>query len=157
MRSVPARELDLDMVGFSKFASRSRSRRELTSTGRAAPNGLPRELIVAGGDGPILGEDSGLGEVEALPDLGSNSNFFLANCGVEGVELLGDALPRAETFWVLAVFLQSLSSTGSLGGPMSPFVRSELNLLNGSSFDPLGAGLNLLPMVQTSSLSAGPI
>ena len=29
-------------------------------------------------------------------------------------------------------------------------------MLGSSSFDPLGAGLNLLPMVQTSSLSAGP-
>lgn len=57
-------------------------------TYRACPKGFPRELIDAGGDGPIFGEDSGLGEVEALPDLGSNSNFFRANCGVEGVELL---------------------------------------------------------------------
>lgn len=55
-------------------------------TYRAAPNGFPRELL--DGDGPIFGEDSGLGEVEALPDLGSNSNFLRANCGVEGVELL---------------------------------------------------------------------
>jgi hypothetical protein len=55
-------------------------------TYRAAPNGFPRGLI--GGGGPIFGEDSGLGEVEALPDLGSNSNFLRANCGVGGVELL---------------------------------------------------------------------
>lgn len=36
---------------------------------------------------------------------------------------------------------------------MSPFVRGKPNLLGSSSE---GAGLNLLPMVQTSSLSAGP-
>ena len=57
-------------------------------TYRALPNGLfPRELTVAG-DGSIFGEDNGLGEAEALPDLGSNSSFLRANCGVEGVELL---------------------------------------------------------------------
>jgi len=103
LRSVPVRELDLDMAIFSRFTPRSRSRRsatsfsrELTSTGRAAPNGFPLELFR--GDGPIFGEDSGLGEVEALPDLGSNSNFLRANCGVGGVELLGDTLLRAEFF-----------------------------------------------------------
>ena len=56
------------------------------NTYRAAPNGFPLEMF--SGDGPIFGEDSGLGEVEALPDLGSNSNFLRANCGVGGVELL---------------------------------------------------------------------
>ena len=69
---------------------------------------------------------------------------------------LRDTLLRAETFCVLLVLLQSLSSSvDSLGGPMSPFIRSDPNLFGNSSFNPL-AGLNLLPMVQTSSLSAGP-
>jgi len=162
LRSLPVRESDLDMAIFSRFASRSRSRRsatslsrELTSTGRAAPNGLPRELIVTGGDGPIFGEGSGLGEVEALPDLGSNSNFLRVNCGVEGVELLGDTLLRAGTFCVPAVLLQTLSLIAdSLGGPMPPFARP--NLPGISSFNPFGVGLNLPPMAQTSSLSAGP-
>lgn len=67
-------------------------------------------------------------------------------------------LLRAEIFCVLTVLLQSDSSTAdSLGGPMSPFALWDVNLLGSSSFDPLGVGLNLLPMVQTSSLSAGPV
>lgn len=63
-------------------------------------------------------------------------------------------LLRAETFCVLAALLQSLSSIVDSLGPMSPLARWP-NLLGSSSFNSLGAGLNLLPIVQTS-LSARP-
>lgn len=40
----------------------------------AAPNGLERELITAEVEGS-LGDDSGLGLAETLPDLGKSSNL----------------------------------------------------------------------------------
>lgn len=54
----------------------------------APPNGLARGAFDVGGVGPILGEESGLGDTEALPDRGKSSSFFRASCGVGGVELL---------------------------------------------------------------------
>jgi len=101
---------------------------------------LARGAVDVGGVGPILGEESGLGDTEALPDLGKSSSFFRASCGVGGVELLAskkcqrkapieliqsilrDTLLRVFGFWIRAEDLQSPSSLGdSLGGPMSLF------------------------------------
>lgn len=52
--------------------------------------------------------------------------------------------------------LQSPSST-SFGGPISLLILCPPNLPVPSSFNPLDVALNLLPMVQESSLSAAPI
>lgn len=51
----------------------------------AVPNGFG---FATGTAGAILGEESGLGEAEPLPDLGRSSSFFRARTGVGGVELL---------------------------------------------------------------------
>lgn len=99
LRSVPWRELLRDMECWparSLVASRSLSRRSAitlsladTSTGLAAPKGLGRftGLLWA-----ILGEASGDGVVEVLPERGRSSNFRRVSWGVGGVEDDGDVL-----------------------------------------------------------------
>lgn len=92
-RSDPDRELVLDMDKRSRsFSTRSVISFSLadTSTGLedikedlpkeaektpylAAPKGFERDE--AGGVGPILGDDNGLGEAEALPERGKRSSF----------------------------------------------------------------------------------
>ena len=52
----------------------------------ADPKGLGRVEPEAGID-PILGEESGLGVTDALPDLGRSSNFLRVIWGVGGLEL----------------------------------------------------------------------
>jgi len=83
LRSVPARELVRDMLKRSFAASRSFSIRSWTSfslfetsTGLAAPKGLAFDAPGVA-VGPILGEERGLGLLDALPDLGISSNFRL--------------------------------------------------------------------------------
>jgi hypothetical protein len=68
---------------------------------------------------------------------------------------LRETLPR-ETGFGRAALRQSLSSmTVSFGGPISLLPRILPNLPAPPSSDAGGAGLNLLPMAQTSSRSAG--
>jgi hypothetical protein len=78
--SEPVREFvrDIDKLGRSLLASRSLARRsatscslDVTSTGRAVPNGFGRGVEP---DGPVLE-----GELGAPPDRGSNSNFRRPN------------------------------------------------------------------------------
>lgn len=75
-RSDPVRELVLDMDSRSRSLSTrsaiSLSRAD-TSTGLAAPKGFERDE--AGGVGPILGEESGLGEADTLSERGRRSSL----------------------------------------------------------------------------------
>jgi len=52
----------------------------------ADPKGLGR-VEPDWGMEPIFGDESGLGVTDALPDLGSNSNFLRVIWGVGGLEL----------------------------------------------------------------------
>jgi len=142
---------------FSTRSATSRSRED-TSTGLALPNGLERGL------GPdkaevILGEERGLGVVELAVERGISSSLRLVICGVGGLEVLGDVLPRA-TGRGRELLLQSLSSATedvgmSFGGPISdrPLNPPPNRLPLPSS---LAEGVNLLPLVHLSSVSAGP-
>lgn len=117
VRSEAWRELVRDMLERSFAASRSLSRRSATSfsrvetsTGLAAPKGFALLLeLEVGGVGPILGEESGLGVAEALPDRGRSSSFRRLIWGVGGVELLGD-MPLGPPGLDRAELLQSPSS-----------------------------------------------
>lgn len=51
----------------------------------AAPKGFEREV---GGVGPILGDESGLGDAETFPERGRRSSLRRPGWGVGGVESL---------------------------------------------------------------------
>ena len=199
LRSTPWRELVRDMECWptrSFVTSRSLSRRSamtfslaVTSTGLepnrpcqrtkfeweekdtnlAAPKGLGR---FAGLLWAILGEASGDGVEEVVPERGRSSNFRRASWGVGGVDDVAtrsckqsfhmgriidsrDVLLRDEKP-ARGPLLQSLSAGESGdtldGGPMSPRpLAPNLRPAPSSSL-----GLNLPPIVQVSSLSAAP-
>ena len=138
-------------------------------TNLAAPKGLGR---FAGLLWAIFGEASGDGVEEVVPERGRSSNFRRVSWGVGGVDDVAvpsckhsfhmgriidsrDVLLRDERP-ARGPLLQSLSageSGGTLdGGPMSP----RLLVPNLRPEPSSSLGLNLLPMVQVSSLSAAP-
>jgi hypothetical protein len=59
----------------------------------APPKGFGLELPEVG-VGSIFGDERGLGVTDALPDLGSSSNFLRANWGVGGVELFAEGIDQ---------------------------------------------------------------
>lgn len=161
-RSMPVRELVRLIVIRSLVVSRSLSKRSATSfslvetsTGLAEPNGLDRvELAETVGVGPIFGEDRGLDVPDAVPDLGNSSNLRRPIWGVGGVEFVGELL-FLPIGGLGRELLQSLSSGMSFGGPISPRPRI-LPVLFSRPFLSSSVGLNLLPIVHVSTLSAIP-
>jgi len=169
VRREAVRELVRDMecdANRSLVVSRSFSRRsatsfsrEDTSTGRALPNGLERELSKAELD-VILGEERGLGLAEVLVERGMSSSLRRVSCGVGGVELLGDVLPRGFGLGreeLRQSFSSAIEGTGgSLGGPISDRPLNPPPSLPPAVSSPV-EGVNLLPFVHFSSVSAGPV
>jgi len=97
-----------------------------------------------------FGDESGLVLADTLVDRGNNSSLRLPICGVGGVELVGEALPREDGF-TRVEFRQSPSS--GVESPRSrPFEEPNFGPGGASSDD----GLNLLPMIHVSSLSGCP-
>ena len=137
-------------------------------TNLAAPNGLGR---LAGLLWVILGEARGDDGVELFPERGKSSSFRRVIWGVGGVDDVA-LLPHEKSILreimndLRDVLLRdekpgrgpllqspSASESGALGGPMSPRPLNVPNLRPGPSSS---LGLNLLPIVHVSSLSAAP-